>query len=347
MDRCIQLARNGILSAAPNPMVGAVIVYQDRIIGEGYHVRCGEPHAEVHAIRSVKDPGLLKDATIYVSLEPCSHYGKTPPCADLIIEKQIPRVVVGCLDPFSKVAGRGIQKLRDAGIEVAVGIREKECMELNKRFITFHQKKRPFITLKWAESADRFMDNIRTADQIGGFRFSSPETMVMTHKRRAEHQAILVGGGTAAADNPRLDVRLWGGSNPVRLIYDTHGTLDRELYLLNTPEIPTRIYTTASDWNIPDGSKATKIVLDSNKQAVAQILDNLYQTNIQSLLVEGGSRTLQLFLEENLWDEIFIERSPVTLKHGVRAPHLPENAECLCFSFHSHDYFHYRRFGQE
>ena len=205
MRRCIQLARNGICHAAPNPMVGAVIVRDGKIIGEGYHVRCGEGHAEVNAIASVKDESLLKDATIYVSLEPCSHYGKTPPCADLIIRKGIPRVVVGCVDPFSLVAGRGIQKLRDAGIEVTVGVLEKECRELIRAFVTFNLKKRPYITLKWAQSADGFLD-IRREDG-NAVRLSTPLSTLAVHKMRAEQKAILVGRRTALLDNPSLMVR--------------------------------------------------------------------------------------------------------------------------------------------
>mgnify|MGYP004725550901 CR=1 FL=1 len=194
MRRCIQLAQNGLCNAAPNPMVGAVIVCDGKIIGEGYHVRCGKAHAEVNAIRSVKDISLLKRSTIYVSLEPCSHHGKTPPCADLIIEKQIPRIVIGCQDPFSKVAGRGIQKLKDAGREVIVGVLEDECRHLIKRFITFHTLHRPYITLKWAESADGFIDLCRT--EGNPVILSTPLTSMLVHKKRAEHSAILVGTRT-------------------------------------------------------------------------------------------------------------------------------------------------------
>ena len=212
MLRCIQLAQNGLCNTAPNPMVGAVIVCDGKIIGEGYHVRCGEAHAEVNAIRSVKDTSLLKRSTIYVSLEPCSHYGKTPPCADLIIEKQIPRIVIGCRDPFSKVAGRGIQKLKDAGREVIVGVLETECRQLIRRFITFHTLRRPYITLKWAESSDRYIDYSRTDGKP--VILSSPLTSMLVHKKRAEHSAILVGTRTAELDNPCLNVRHWYGRSP-------------------------------------------------------------------------------------------------------------------------------------
>lgn len=239
MRRCIQLARNGICHAAPNPMVGAVIVRDGEIIGEGYHVRCGEGHAEVNAIASVKDESLLKDATIYVSLEPCSHYGKTPPCADLIIRKGIPRVVVGCVDPFSLVAGRGIQKLRDAGIEVTVGVLEKECRELIRAFVTFNLKKRPYITLKWAQSADGFLD-IRREDG-NAVRFSTPLSTLAVHKMRAEQKAILVGRRTALLDNPSLTVREWYGQNPLRLVIDRQLTLPPHLHLFDAVLLPSSL----------------------------------------------------------------------------------------------------------
>lgn len=335
MDRCIQLARNGILTTAPNPMVGAVIVWHDQIIGEGYHIRCGEGHAEVNAIASVKRKELLPESTLYVSLEPCAHYGKTPPCADLIVEKKIPRVVIGCKDPFAKVAGRGIQKLLDAGIEVVVGVREKECLALNKHFLTFHQCKRPFVTLKWAESADRFMDAVRTDTQQSAYRFSTPETQTLVHKRRAEHQAILVGGGTAVKDNPTLNVRLWGGKSPLRLVWDTHGSLPADLSLLNTTDAPTRIYTTQPDLKLPEGKEHLSVcLLDTKEDALTQILTDLHQQNILSLLVEGGADTLREFIRQNVWDEIFIEQAPVSLKDGVQAPEYPENKEREIRDFH-------------
>ena len=234
MSRCIQLARNGFYGAAPNPMVGAVIVHDGKIIGEGYHVRCGGPHAEVNAVRSVRNPELLKESTIYVSLEPCSHYGKTPPCADLIVEKGIPRVVVGCMDPFAKVAGRGIRKLQEAGIEVTVGVLEAECLALNRRFITFHTHHRPYITLKWAESADGFMDSLRTDyEKEKPYAFSTPYTRMLVHRCRAEHQAILVGRQTALADNPSLNLRMWPGKSPLRLVMDRRGDLPGHLALFN------------------------------------------------------------------------------------------------------------------
>ena len=231
MLRCIQLAQNGLCNVAPNPMVGAVIVCDGKIIGEGYHAHYGEAHAEVNAIRSVKEASLLRHSTIYVSLEPCSHYGKTPPCADLIIEKQIPRIVIGCQDPFSRVAGRGIQKLKDAGREVTVGVLEAECRQLIRRFITFHTLRRPYITLKWAESSDRFIDISRTDGKP--VILSSPLTSMLVHKKRAEHSAILVGTHTAKLDNPSLNVRHWCGRSPVRIVLDRKQTLSPELHLFD------------------------------------------------------------------------------------------------------------------
>ena len=223
MRRCLQLAENGMQNAKPNPMVGAVIVCEGRIIGEGYHVRCGEAHAEVNAFASVRpaDEHLLTASTLYVSLEPCSHYGKTPPCADLIISKGIKRVVVGCLDPFEKVSGRGVQKLRDAGIDVAVGILEKECLHLNRRFITNVVKKRPFITLKWAQSSDGFIDRNYKQEQ-----FSTPYSQMLVHKLRSENDAIIVGNVTEQREHPQLNVRYWSGKSPRKIVLSHEHPLD-------------------------------------------------------------------------------------------------------------------------
>ena len=315
ISRCLQLARNGICNAAPNPMVGAVIVCQDAIIGEGYHVRCGEAHAEVNAIRSVKDERLLKESTIYVSLEPCSHYGKTPPCADLIIEKGIPKVVVGCMDPFSLVAGKGIEKLRRAGLEVTVGVLEEECKRLIRRFITFNTLKRPYITLKWAESADGFIDVNRTDGNP--VILSTPLTGMLVHKQRAEHDAILVGRHTALLDNPSLSTRNWYGKNPVRLVIDKDLTLPRDLELFNG-SIRTLVFT-RKHIDRTDGL-TEYISLDFTKDVLPQMMEVLYQQKIQSLLVEGGSILLHSFIESDLWDEAFIEQSSLFLKDGVQAP---------------------------
>lgn len=281
MRRCIQLAENGIQGARPNPMVGAVIVANDRIIGEGYHVRCGEGHAEVNAFASVKDESLLKDATIYVSLEPCAHYGKTPPCADLIIKKGVKRVVVGCIDPFAEVKGRGIEKIRKAGIEVEVGILEKECQWLNRRFFTYHSKHRPYIILKWAQTANGFID-----DHFKPLMISNEQTQMLSHQLRAEEDAILVGHTTFDRDHPSLNVRYWHGPNPKRIVL-TH---DRPL---------------------------------------PQLMDDLYQHGIQSLIVEGGCQTHESFIQAGLWDEIRMEVAPITVSDGTRAPQLPSDIRLL------------------
>lgn len=317
--RCIQLASNGLCNAAPNPMVGAVVVHNDVIIGEGYHVRCGEAHAEVNAIRSVKNKALLKESTIYVSLEPCSHYGKTPPCADLIIKEGIPRVVVGCLDPFSLVAGRGIEKLRNAGIDVTVGILEKDCQQLIRRFVTFNTLHRPFITLKWAESADGFIDLNRT--EGSPYIFSSPLSGMLTHKRRSEHSAILVGKRTALLDNPSLTTRNWFGKNPVRLVIDKDLTLPKSLALFNG-EVETIVFTRKNETSsLP---QTTYVTLDFEQAILPQIMEELYNRKLQSLMVEGGSILLQSFIDTGLWDEAYIEKSDALLKEGVKAPCFPK-----------------------
>lgn len=287
--RCIQLAKNGWQNSQPNPMVGAVIVYDGRIIGEGYHVRCGEGHAEVNACASVKpeDEKYLKESTIYVSLEPCSHHGKTPPCADLLVSKGFKRCVVGCVDPFAKVQGRGIQKLRDAGIEVTVGVLEEECKSLNTRFMTFHGKQRPVVTLKWAQSANGFIDG----------HISTPYTQMVCHKRRAEHQAILVGHNTWLTDNPGLDVRAWSGRNPsVYVAANTISDADRK-------SIESR------------GGK----VVGGN---VEDILRTMYDDGVQTLLVEGGSKLLQSFIDSGLWDSAFVETGVSVIEGKVKAPDL-------------------------
>lgn len=315
ISRCLQLAYNGLCNTAPNPMVGAVIVHNDTIIGEGYHIRCGEAHAEVNAIRSVKDESLLKESTIYVSLEPCSHYGKTPPCADLIIEKGIPRVVIGCMDPFSLVAGRGIEKLRQAGIEVTTGVLEEECRHLIRRFITFNTLKRPYITLKWAESADGFIDIRRTEGKPA--ILSSPLTGMLVHKKRAEHDAILVGRHTAMLDNPSLSTRNWYGKNPVRLVIDKDLTLPENLELFNG-NIRTLVFTQKTTGQL--NQQTEYIQLDFTQDILPQIMEILYQNKLQSLLVEGGSILLQSFIDAGLWDEAYIEKTPFHLDDGIQAP---------------------------
>lgn len=317
--RCIQLARNGLCNTAPNPMVGAVIVYNDKIIGEGYHVRCGEAHAEVNAIHAVKDEKLLKESTIYVSLEPCSHYGKTPPCSDLIISKEIPRVVIGCMDPFSLVAGRGIEKLRKAGIQVTVGVLEEECRQLIHRFITYHTQKRPTVLLKWAQSADGFIDKKRT--EGNPIILSTPLTSMLVHKKRAEHEAILVGRKTAMLDNPSLTTRHWQGKNPIRLVIDKDLELPNNLHVFDDT-VATIVFTRKQ----PTASyqQTEFVTLDFTQNIVPQIMETLYEKKIQSLIVEGGSILLQSFIDSGIWDEACIEISPTFLMTGVKAPHIQE-----------------------
>lgn len=288
MRRCIQLAKCGEAGAPPNPMVGAVIVCDGRIIGEGFHRRCGGPHAEVNAINSVQDKHILSRSTIYVSLEPCAHYGKTPPCADLIIKSGIPRVVIGCADPFAKVNGLGIKKLQDAGCEVEVGVLEEACRELNRRFFTFHQEHRPWITLKWAQSKDDFING----------KFSNALTQTLVHRLRARSGAILVGTRTALLDNPTLTTRYWSGPHPLRLTIDRHNILPPTLH-------------------IKDGSTPTHIY---HEESIGEILQDLYARGIQSLLVEGGAKLLQSFIDKGLWDEARIETAPFCLSEGVAAP---------------------------
>jgi len=314
MSRCIQLAKNGKVNTAPNPMVGAVIINNDKIIGEGYHVKYGENHAEVNAIHSVKEPELLKNSTIYVSLEPCSHYGKTPPCADLIIEKGIPKIVVGCVDPFNKVSGKGIQKLRNAGRDVKVGILEKECLELNKNFILANTLNRPYIILKWAQSADGFIDKERNGGRP--VLFSSPFTQMLVHKKRSEVDAVLVGTKTAFLDNPSLTVRLWYGKNPIRIVLDKGLNLPSSLYLFDN-SVKTFVFTEKEKEN---SLNIKYITLNFDVDLPQKILNTLQSLQVQSLIIEGGKTTIQNFIDLNLWDEAYIEKSEIILGSGVKSP---------------------------
>lgn len=292
MRRALCLAGNGLLDASPNPMVGAVLVDPSgKIIGEGWHRRCGEGHAEVNAVASVADTSLLRNATMYVTLEPCSHYGKTPPCASLIIEKGIPRVVIGCLDPFEKVAGRGVRMLKDAGVEVVTGCLEKECLELNEKFVASHRRKRPFVTLKWAESADGYIDG----------KISTPLTSMLTHRLRATHDAILVGSGTVLADNPRLDTRLYAGHSPLRVILDRRGRV------MDAVDGTTIIYREFSSLN--------------------DVLEDLYKRGITSVLVEGGAELHRSFIDSGLWDAMRVERGCKNINGKVKAPCLSSDCE--------------------
>ncbi len=318
MARCISLARNGTGNVAPNPMVGAVIVHQGKIIGEGYHRKYGEAHAEVNAIASVRDESLLKEATIYVSLEPCSHYGKTPPCAELIIKKQIPRVVIGCLDPFPEVSGRGVRMLREAGVEVVTGVMEEEARELNRVFMTFQEKRRPYIYLKWAQSADGFMDRLRTDNSLPAVVLSSSETLRRVHHLRANVAAIMVGTQTALLDNPSLTVRHWAGKSPVRVVLDRTLRISPHYHLLDGA-VKTLVFTAVE---AVSRENVEYVTIDFGQPVLSQVMRELYVRKLDSLMVEGGATLLGHFLEDGLWDQMLVETAPVNLESGVKAPDL-------------------------
>jgi diaminohydroxyphosphoribosylaminopyrimidine deaminase/5-amino-6-(5-phosphoribosylamino)uracil reductase len=320
IKRCIELAKNGFGTTYPNPMVGSVIVYEDKIIGEGWHKKTGEPHAEVNAVRSVKNKSLLKKATIYVSLEPCSHFGKTPPCCDLIIANEIPNVVIGTIDPNEKVAGNGIKKLMAAGINVTVGILEKECHELNKRFFTFHNKKRPYIILKWAESQDGFLAPEKQVDQERApIWITNQYSRQLVHKWRSEEQAILLGTQTVIDDNPKLNVRDWSGNNPVRVILDQNNRISKESFIFDE-SVKTIVFTKFE--SILSTENTTFEVIDFNQNIIPQILGVLYQNHIQSIIIEGGLKTLQVFIDQEIWDEARVFIGKTTFNKGTKAPTL-------------------------
>lgn len=316
IKRCIELAQNGLGTTYPNPMVGSVIVYNDTIIGEGWHRKSGEPHAEVIAINSVKNRELLKRSTIYVNLEPCSHFGKTPPCADLIEECQIPKVVIGTIDPFAEVCGNGIAKLKEAGIEVEVGFLEKECNELNKRFFTYHQKKRPYIALKWAQTQNRFIAPLQK-NETKPIWISNEISRQLVHKFRSEEQAILVGTNTVLLDNPKLDVRDWTGQNPIRIV------LDRELKIPKNYSVYDRsvktVFITEKE-QISDDENLIFERIDFDENINNKILEVLHKNHIQSVIIEGGASVLESFIKDNLWDEARIFTSDLILENGVKAP---------------------------
>ena len=329
MRRCLFLARCGAGSTSPNPMVGAVIVCDGRIIGEGYHIRAGEPHAEVNAVNSVRecDRHLIERSTMYVSLEPCSHYGKTPPCADLIISCRIPRVVVGVTDCNVQVNGGGIARMRAAGIEVVVDVLHDEALDVNKIFFTNCSKRRPWITLKWAESADGFIDVLRSDASCGAAKISNPVSQVAVHKERACHDAILVGTHCALLDNPSLDVRFWGGRSPLRLVIDRAGVLPVTHRLFDGTH-PTVVYTACVSPE-KSGKNIEQVVLDFSCDVLPQIVEHLHSRKVSSLLVEGGTRLLQSFIDASLWDAARVERNPsLLLGGGVAAPRLSA-ADCV------------------
>jgi riboflavin biosynthesis protein RibD len=316
MRRCLQLAALGAGTAAPNPMVGAVVVCDGAIIGEGYHHRCGEAHAEVNAIAAIKNSELLCRSTIYVSLEPCSHYGKTPPCADLIISRKIPNVVVGMVDPFGKVNGNGINKLRAAGCNVKVGVLEDECRELNRAFITFHTKKRPYVILKWAESADGFIDGERSPENNRPVWLTNDACRALVHRWRAESGAIMVGYNTALLDNPQLNVRAWTGRDPLRIVTDRTLQLPDNLHIFDHSQPTWRLNTI----NDNSSENLLNVLLPWGDAMLPALMQRLYDAQINQLIVEGGTRLLQSFINAGLWDEALIFKSPVVLGGGVKAP---------------------------
>lgn len=312
MQRCLQLAANGLGMTYPNPMVGCVIVHQNRIIAEAWHQKAGEGHAEFHAIHQVKDKALLKEATLYVSLEPCAHHGKTPPCADLIIEHQIPRVVIATADPFSKVNGLGIRKLKEAGIAVTINVLEKEAQFLNRRFINFHQSQRPYIILKWAQTKDEKM-----ATTSGEQKWiTNAYSKQLVHKWRTEEQGILVGTHTAQFDNPQLNARLWNGKQPIRMVLDRELKLREDLHLFDGSQ-RTLVFTEIEKENRTN-LEYIKINFDEN--IIQSILHEMYALNVQSLIVEGGKRLLESFIQAELWDEARILTANESWGNGVSAP---------------------------
>lgn len=317
LNKCIEIARLGIRKVSPNPMVGSLIVYKGDIIGKGYHEKYGSHHAEVNAINNVKDKSLLSKSTLYVNLEPCSHFGKTPPCSELIIKHKIPKVVIGCIDSYSKVSGSSIEKMRNAGINVKVGIMKHESREINKRFFTFHEKKRPYIILKWAENKDGF---IAPKNQTEPFWMTSNKSKKLVHKWRSEEDSILVGRITAEKDNPSLTVREVSGENPIRLVIDKDLKLSENLNLFNS-ESETIIFNKIKSDKL---SKNNYIKINFNDM-INNILKELYKQKIQSVIVEGGTTTLQTFIEKNIWDEARIFTTDKKLENGVKSPILKGN----------------------
>lgn len=332
MQRCIELAQKGAGYVAPNPMVGAVLVYNDRIIGEGYHQKYGEAHAEVNCIASVKDDDkpFIQQSVLYVSLEPCAHFGKTPPCADLIIKHKIPKVVIGCRDPFKEVNGKGIEKLKAAGVEVEPGILEAECKELNKRFFTFHQQHRPYIILKWAQTSDKKISSGNSERLLISNEYSNR----LVHKWRSEEASILIGTNTALLDDPSLTTRLWEGPSPVRLVVDMDLRLSSSLKIFNG-EVKTIVFNTKkhseeSEWSIPSplerGQEVKFYQVTEDVSLVHQIVNALYQLKVQSVLVEGGAKLLQSFIDEDIWDEArIIKNDELRIINGLSAPVLKKN----------------------
>jgi len=328
MRRCLDLARLGFGNTVPNPMVGAVIVYKNKIIGEGYHKKCGEPHAEVNAINSVKDKSLLKKSTIYVNLEPCAHYGKTPPCASLIVDIGIPNVIIGSVDTAAHVAGKGIEILKKSGCHVATGVLEDESRELNKRFFTFHEKNRPYIILKWAQTKDGFIDVLRTKDSpVMPTWITNNYSKSLVHKWRSEEQAILVGTNTALQDNPSLTTRNWRGRNPLRIVLDQHLILPESLNIFKQDAKTIVIADKSAQSRALKYNKHLNGIkfVDYHKDFYSQLFRILINKNIQSVIIEGGEKVLNSFIKRELWDEARIFYGDKQFIQGVRAPNIEKN----------------------
>lgn len=318
MARCIQLAKNGLGTTYPNPLVGSVIVYNGKIIGEGWHQKAGEAHAEVNAINSVKNKSLLSKATIYVSLEPCSHFGKTPPCADLISYHKIPNVVIGTIDPFAKVAGNGIKKLMLSGAKITLGVLEKECKELNKRFFTFHEKKRPYIILKWAETEDGFIAPLKKEEKKPVW-ITNPYSRQWVHKWRTEEQGILVGTNTVLEDNPSLEARDYFGQNPTRIAIDRNNIID-DSFQIKDKKTKTIIINNHDVLTKNDVILYKNIIFETI--FVENLLKYLHTSKIQSVIIEGGTKTIQSFIDKNLWDEARVFSNKNKFTAGIEAPKL-------------------------
>jgi len=321
MNMCIQLAKQGLGKVSPNPMVGCVIVNNGEVIGQGFHEEYGGPHAEANAITNIEDQSLLKRSTLYVNLEPCSHHGKTPPCADLIIKHKIPKVIIGCVDTFSEVSGKGIEKLKAAGIKVEVGVMKGQSEELNKRFFTFHNKNRPYIILKWAQTSDGFIDIDRTPTTNINNWITLTDSKTLVHHWRAEEQSIMVGTNTALNDNPKLTVREVDGTNPVRIVLDMSLRLPNNLHLFDKT-VPTLVFNSQKN-KLENNLELIKI--EANNNLIQQIIEELYKREIQSVIIEGGAQLLNTFISHNLWDEARVFTGDKEFKKGLNAPEIKKD----------------------
>lgn len=338
MSRCLELASKAYRSVAPNPMVGSVVVHNDIIIGEGFHQKYGAPHAEPMAIEAVKDKSLLKKSTLYVNLEPCSHYGKTPPCAELIVNKGIKRVVIGALDPNPKVAGKGVKILRDAGVEVVVGVLEKESRYINRRFYSYHEKKRPYIIIKWAQTKNGYMDKKREDLEQGALKISTTLTQQLTHKIRSENMAIMVSTNTVLMDDPSLTLRFWNGNHPVRVVLDRKGRLMNKHKLFDQ-QIETVVLTQAKK---ADKHNLKYVAVPNDFYDLKNIYHTLYELNIHSVLIEGGASLLTSIIEAGYWDEANVEIADFEITDGVKAPQINKQIKFSESVYDNHRWISYR-----